>query len=279
VDLDEYRRTSHEVWERMSVGWDRQREWIWEASREVGERMVSALDPSPGQIVLELAAGTGETGFAAAALVGPEGKLISSDFAPGMVDAARRRVGELGLENVECRIIDAERIDLDGDSVDGALCRWGYMLMADPARALAETRRVLRARGGLVFSVWGSPERNPWAAIPGKVLVEGGHMPQPEPDAPGIFSMADPDRIHGLVQGAGFGSLEIEEVPMRWRFETGDDYWRFLNELAGAIALTIEGLSEEDREAVRAEIENRVAPLRSNGEYEMEGLCLNVTAS
>ena len=45
--------------------------------------------------------------------------------------------------------MDAEKMDLEDDSVDGVICRWGYMLMADPAAALAETRRVLRDGGRL----------------------------------------------------------------------------------------------------------------------------------
>ena len=60
--------------------------------------------------------------------------------------------------------MDAEHMDLDDDSVDGVICRFGYMLMADPAAALAETRRVLRPGGRLVFSVWGPPDRNPWVS-------------------------------------------------------------------------------------------------------------------
>jgi ubiquinone/menaquinone biosynthesis C-methylase UbiE len=71
-----------------------------------------------------------------------------------MVAAARRESERLGLANVEHREMDAERMDLDDDSVDGVLCRWGYMLMSDPATALAETRRVLRDGGRLSLSVW-----------------------------------------------------------------------------------------------------------------------------
>ena len=58
-------------------------------------------------------------------------------------------------------MLDAERMDLDDDGVDGVICRWGYMLMADPAAALAETRRVLRPGGGLAFSVCSGRRRTP----------------------------------------------------------------------------------------------------------------------
>jgi ubiquinone/menaquinone biosynthesis C-methylase UbiE len=82
---------------------------------------------------------------------------ISTDFAPNMVKAARAESQRLGLRNVEHRAVDAERMALEDDSVDGVLCRWGYMLMADPGAALRETRRVLRDGGGLALSDWALP--------------------------------------------------------------------------------------------------------------------------
>src|SRR5450755_1131806 len=118
------RSASYEIWQAMAAGWDRERSWMWEASRAVSEEMLKALGPEPGQTILELAAGTGETGFAAARAIGPDGRLISTDFAPEMVAAARRASERLRLANVEHREMDAERMDLDDDSVDGVLCRW-----------------------------------------------------------------------------------------------------------------------------------------------------------
>jgi ubiquinone/menaquinone biosynthesis C-methylase UbiE len=279
VDLQEYREKSHATWEVMADGWDRRREWIWDVTRRVGENLVERLDPQPGQTILELAAGTGETGFAAAARIGRDGRLITTDFSPEMLKSARKRGEQLGLDNVEYRVMDAERMDLGDDSVDGVLCRWGYMLMADQAAALAETRRVLRDDGSVAFSVWGPPPRNPWAAFAGAALVQHGHMPAPEPGAPGIFAMAEPERIRELVTGAGFGEPEIEEISLEWRFDDFDGYWRFLGDLSGAVALVIKDLSEADQEAVRATMRGSMQDYRSNGGYVLPGLALNVVAS
>jgi ubiquinone/menaquinone biosynthesis C-methylase UbiE len=77
-------------------------------------------------------------GFEAAALVGAGGRLISTDFSPSMLDTARRRGAELEVENVTYRVMDAERIELEADSVDAVLCRFGYMLMADPDAVRAD---------------------------------------------------------------------------------------------------------------------------------------------
>jgi SAM-dependent methyltransferase len=175
-------------------------------------------------------------------------------------------------------VLDAERMDLPDASIDGVLCRYGYMLMGDPAAALAETRRVLKPGGRLSFAVVGAPDRNPWAAVPGRVLVELGHARPPEPGAPGIFAMADEARIRELLAGAGFDPLRMDEVEVVWSFADDEELWRFVTELAGGLALVIRGLPEDEQLRVRSEVERASEPLRSNGGYEMPGLTLNVLA-
>jgi SAM-dependent methyltransferase len=270
------RQQSKAVWEAMAPGWHERRAEIWQRSHPVSEWMIRKLDPQPGDTVLELAAGVADTGFMAARLVGETGRVIITDFASEMVGAARRRAEEVGVENAEFRVLDAERMDLETDSVDGVLCRWGYMLMMDPAAAFAETRRVLRSGGRLAFSVFGDPERNPWAALPGRVLVGQGHIPPPDPETPGILAMADPGRIRELVVGAGFAEPEIEEVPIHWTFAKQDDYWRFLTEVAGAVASVLQTLPTEKQAQVREQIHEAAEPFRSGEGYDLSAVCLNV---
>jgi SAM-dependent methyltransferase len=278
IDLDEYRQRSLDAWDRFAENWDRERDFLWTATRPLGERLVERLDPQPGDTVLELAAGTGETGFAAAERIGDQGKLISTDFAPSMVEVARTGAERLGIGNVEHRVLDAEQMDLDDSSVDGVLCRFGYMLMADPAAALAETRRVLRVGGRLSFAVWGAPDRNPWAAVPGMALVELGHLPPPEPGAPGIFAMGDPNRIRGLVTGAGFGEPQIEEVSVAWGYADADDHWTKTLELAAPIAEAFTALSEGDQEMVRTTVMERAGERLSEDANGLDGVALAVLA-
>jgi SAM-dependent methyltransferase len=92
------------------------------------------------------------------------------------------------------------------------------MLVTEPAAALAETRRAPRPGGRLALSAWGAPERNPWAAIGSMILVERGHMPPPEPAAPGVFSMASAERTRALLECADFSSVRTTEVPVRFGF-------------------------------------------------------------
>jgi SAM-dependent methyltransferase len=279
MDPDDYRRTSYETWGAMAPGWERRRDYIWETSRAVGEWMVRELDAKPGDTVLELGAGPGDTGFTAAAGLGDNGRLISTDFSPDMVEVARHRGVELGYQNVDYRVMDAERIELDSDSVDGVLCRFGYMLMANPAAALAETRRVLRPGGRLALAVWAAAERNPWAAIGGRMLVERGHMPPPEPEAPGIFSMGSEERTRALLEGAGFADVRIEEIPVRFAFRDVDDYVSFATETAGPFAMVIRGLSESEIDSIKAQLGEAFAPFPADGGYELPGVALAAVAS
>jgi ubiquinone/menaquinone biosynthesis C-methylase UbiE len=279
MDPDDYRRISYETWEAMAPGWERMRDYIWESSRLVGEWMVRELDPKPGHTVLELGAGPGDTGFAAAAVLGEHGRLISTDFSPDMVEVARRRGAELGHRNVDYRVMDAERIELESDSVDGVLCRFGYMLMANPAAALAETRRVLRPGGRLGLAVWGPPERNPWAAIGGRMLMERGHMPPPEPGAPGVFSMGNEERTRAMLEDAGFADVRVEEIATRFTFSDVDDFVRFAADTAGPFAMVIRGLADDELETIKAQLGEAFALFAADGGYELPGVALAAVAS
>jgi SAM-dependent methyltransferase len=195
-----------------------------------------------------------------------------------MLEVARSRGADLGLANVEYRVVDAERIELDADSVDGVLCQNGYMLMADSAAALAETRRVLRPGGRLALAVWGAPERNPWAAIGGMILVQRGHMPPPQPGAPGVFSMASEDHTGGLLGRAGFTAVRTEEVPVTFVFGDVDEYVSWASDVAGPFAMVIRGLSGSEREVIRDQLTEAFAPFAVGESYELPGACLTAAA-
>jgi len=278
--IADYRSAMYEIAEVIAPTWERRRAEVEEVSRPVREWMVRELGPRDGDTVLELAAGLGETGFDAGAMVGHRGHLISSDFSPAMLDAARRRGAERSVGNVEYRVIDAERIELDDDSVDHVLCRFGYMLMADPAAALAETRRVLRPGGRLTLAVWGPPEQNPFFAILGINLTTRGLIPPPEPPpAPGLFNMASAERTTALLHGAGFVDVRTEEVPVRFRLRDLDEYIGLVADTAGPLGLALRGLSDPELADVKAEVEESFGRFAAGTGYTLPGLTLCALAS
>jgi ubiquinone/menaquinone biosynthesis C-methylase UbiE len=277
--MEKQRREIYEIAEAIAPGWERWRARIEDVTAPVREWMINELAPRPGDTLLELAAGAGDTGFEAAAIAGERGRLISTDFSPAMVQAARRRAAELGLATVEHRVMDAERIELEADSIDGVLCRFGYMLMPDPAAALAETRRVLRPGGHLALAVWGAPERNPWITIGFGLLVERGHLPSPEPGAPGPFALASEDRTRALLEGAGFTAVRTEEIPVRFTFRDIDDYMTYSTDTGGPAALVLRGLPDDERDALKRRLDQAFAPFEGDEGYALPGVALTAVAS
>jgi ubiquinone/menaquinone biosynthesis C-methylase UbiE len=278
--LHAYRHAIYEIAEAIAPTWERRRAEVEEVATPVREWMLRELRPGKGDTVLELAAGVGETGFEAAAVVGEHGRLITSDFSPAMLDAARRRGRELGVNNVEYRVIDAERIKLDADSVDGVLCRFGYMLMADPAAALAETRRVLRPGGRLTLAVWGALERNPFFSTVAISLLQRGHVDPPQPPpAPGPFSMASAQRTRELLGGAGFQEVRTEEVAVRFRVADIDEYLSVIADTAGPLGLALQAIEEADRAAVKKDVQDAFGRFATQDGYQLPGVALCAVAS
>jgi SAM-dependent methyltransferase len=221
--------------------------------------MVEALGPQPGDTLLEIAAGPGETGFLAAELIRPGGELISSDVSPEMLNVAQRRAQELGLDNVRFKQIDADTsIDIEAASIDGVLCRWGYMLMADPNNALRETRRVLRSGGRLVLAAWASPEDNPWVAILGRELTRRGLAEPVDPAAPGQFTWAPEGAIAEHLADAGFVEYEVDDVSFVERYPSFEAYWETHTTMSSrvreALATAGPAAAAELREAVHEQV-------------------------
>jgi len=189
-----------------------------------------------------------------------------TDFSEGMLEAAQREAERRGIENVEFRRLDAEKMDLDDSSFDGVICRWGYMLMADPAAAFSETHRVLREGGRVSFAAWAEPERNLWASITGKAMVELGHQPPPEPGAPGMFSFADHERIRELVTGAGFAEPQVEQVTVKFGWADVDQHWEKTLQTAGPLVVAYRDADEEERERIRTTVTSRVEERLESGD-------------
>jgi ubiquinone/menaquinone biosynthesis C-methylase UbiE len=234
-DANAHRDASLQGWEEAAAGWVRSQELLREFGAPVSHWMLDAVAPQPGQRVLELAAGLGETGLLAAELVAPVGGAIISDQAEAMLAGARERAAQLGLSNVEFQVINAEWIDLPVASVDVVLCRWGYMLMADPAAALGETRRVLRSGGRVGLAVWDSIEHNPWAQLPALELRERGLAPAPEPGVPGPFALGRAGGVYELLEQAGFAEVNVESLELHRRHASFEEYWESTLDLSRAM--------------------------------------------
>jgi SAM-dependent methyltransferase len=276
MNRTEYRQNSLETWNELAPTWDERRDEIGEPVEPVRDRMLALVDPRDGETMLDIACGAGEL----AELLAPRvGRVICTDFAEGMLSAARRRGEARGLTNVEYRVMDAENMDLDDASVDGAVCRFGYMLMSDPLAALRETKRVLRDGGRVVLAVWGEPLRNPWALVPGSVLMERGHMPPPDPDGPGIFALGDRGKLESALEAAGLTPSAVEDVEIHHHVADEDALWNRVSTTMGPLAKAISEQSQDEQAAIRAAIEERAEQFRADDGYHLAGAVWVVRAT
>ena len=214
-------------WARAAQGWENQADWFRDATMPVAAWMIDAIAPQPGQTILDLAAGIGDTGFLAAELIEPGGQLISADFVPEMLSAAQRRAERLDITNVRFRQMDANvPLDQAAASIDAVLCRWGYMLLRDGEAALRETRRILKQDGKVALAAWTGPEDNRWSSLPAEILAKRGLIERDPPNTPGQFAWAAEGEVAERLESAGFVDYRVESVNFEFRFSDVEDWWR-----------------------------------------------------
>src|SRR5262249_43570310 len=155
------------------------------------------------------------------------GTLITTDFVPEMLTAAQERAQRLGIANVRFRQMDANLpLDQPAASLDGVLCRWGYMLLSDQGEvALQSTRRVLKPGAAVGLAAWTAPEDNPWSTAPVKILQNRGLLEPDPPGAPGQYAWAQPGAVQEHMEAAGFAEPRVEELAFPLRFPDFDDWW------------------------------------------------------
>lgn len=278
VDLE--RAEMRERWERGAVGWAKHADSVRRFGMPVSMWLIDQLRLQPGHQLVDLAAGPGDTGFMAAELIRPGGKLISSDASEGMIELARKRAAEQGVDEVEFKHLELEWIDLETASVDAVVCRWGLMFVADPLAALKEIRRVLRPGGRVALSTWDAPMHNPWATIPMLTLIELGHVEPPDPTAPGMFALADREQLRELLESAGFTEIVVEPVAVSRSDGSVEQYLTESFDLNPVLNELRERLPEPQLEEIRAKITERLELFKAERfGLELPGRSLAAAAS
>ena len=195
--------------DEVRVGaWAEVRELLELQLAPLGRRGLAALAPHPGESVLDIGCGGGETALDLVRAVAPDGTVVGIDLSAAVLAFAQRAAQ--GCERVRFVEADAEVFPFEPASFDAAFSRFGVMFFADPAAAFTNIRRSLRPNGRLAFVCWRALEENPLDILPLKAA--SAHLPpQPahDPDAPGPFAFANPDRVRGILERAGFGEIDI----------------------------------------------------------------------
>jgi SAM-dependent methyltransferase len=278
-DPDELRAQMRERWQRGAAGWGRRADSIQEFGLPVSVWMIEQLNLQPGQRVLELACGPGDTGFLAAEQVQPGGVVVETDVSDAMLGVAKGRARDLGAANVEFQRMDLEWLDLQAASVDAILCRWGLMFAVDQQAAAREMRRVLRPGGRAALAVWDAPERNPWATIPTRALVELGHVEPPDPSAPGMFVLAASGRLREVLESGGLTDVVVEPLELVRRDPGVDDFIKGTLDMSTPFAEVRDRLSPAEWEAVEQRVAELAEPFLTDGRLVFPAQTLVAVAS
>jgi SAM-dependent methyltransferase len=190
------------------AAWAEIREPLERQLAPLGRRALAALAPRPGENVLDIGCGGGETALELARAVAPDGTVVGVDLSAAVLAFARRAAK--GCERVRFVQADAQAFPFEPASFDAAFSRFGVMFFADPTAAFINIRRSLKPNGRLAFVCWRALEENLLDILP--LRAASAHLPpQPahDPEAPGPFAFSEPGRVRSILKRAGFGEIEI----------------------------------------------------------------------
>jgi SAM-dependent methyltransferase len=194
--------------------------------------------------VLDIGCGTGQNTRDAARRANA-GEAVGVDLSSRMIQLARGRAEAEGVANVSFERADAQIHPFAAGSFDVALSRTGAMFFGDPVAAFSNIAGALRLGGRLALLTWQPPPGNEWIREFSTAMAAGRDMPTPPPDAPGPFSLSDPDRVRGILTAAGFDHIRCEAISEgMWFGSTADDAYEFV---LGLLGWMLQGLDDAGR--------------------------------
>ena len=176
-----------------------------------GDAALKAAAPQPGERVIDIGCGCGDTSIEIARIVGEAGAVVGIDVSQPMLEVARSRGALANCAHLAFRDGDASEAGLPANT-DLLFSRFGVMFFSQPSQAFSHLRKSLRTGGRCVFVCWRAPRDNAWAMTPlSAARTAMGVTPTPaDPDAPGPFAFADEERLRTILSGAGFGDIDVQ---------------------------------------------------------------------
>jgi ubiquinone/menaquinone biosynthesis C-methylase UbiE len=249
--------------ESAAAGYDRS---IGVMTLRIVPFLLRAARLAPGMRVLDIATGTGLAAQAAAEAVGPTGQVLAADISPAMVARARERLG--GWPNAAFAVEDAQALTLPDQGFDTVLCNMGLMYLPDPARGLAEFRRVLRPEGRIAVSVFTRADR---AQVGGLVRAAIARRdPVKAAEAARFWSVGEERRLRALFEEAGLRQVETVTETLRFAYADFADFFGSAERGEGAMGQEYMALPEEVRRAIREEVRHEVGDVGGPVEVEVE---------
>ena len=250
TDNDDFKARERDAWASVADGWMRRDELLRRGAEPVTRRMLELAGITTGHQVLDIASGTGEPSISAALLTGNSGKVIGTDLTEEMLAYAREKAGQAGINNIEFRCVDGETLDLPANTFDAVTIRWGLMFMPEPVACLQQAHGVMKETARIVIACWSAPDKNPFVGLLMQSLGEYMDIPKPPAGTPGIFALADSERLHATIAAAGFVDITLEELEIDvLNVPDGQAYWEAISDLAAPVMTLVNQLDDKTREA------------------------------
>jgi len=238
-------------WNRVAGGWEKWDRFFEQNMTFLNHRLVADARLRAGQHVLDLGSGTGYPALLAAQVVGTQGSVIGIDLAEAMLAAAGRKAKMLGLTNVSFHAGDVTTLPFRASSFDAVTSRFCLMFLPEIPKAAAEIVRVLRPGSWVAIAVWSAPEKNPSIGLSMEAIKKVVELPPPDPTVPGIFRLAKPGDLAGMLQQAGFVDVTDQEFLAEWSYASADEYYTSLMEIAAPIQNLMATLSASQVQEVK----------------------------
>jgi SAM-dependent methyltransferase len=247
---------------------------------EMLDLLLAAAQARPGERVLDVGCGTGVTTLPYALAVGSAGRVTGVDISQPMLDAARKRIDEAGIENVTLMLADAQVHTFPPASVDLLTSRMGVMFFNDPVAAFRNLFGALKRGGRLAMAVWATLAENEHWKVPLEIAVRHLGPPAPQPaHTPGPHAFGDRDYLRGILSAAGFADIVIEPRHFHIRGDTASGMAEHVG-LFGAVQRLMDekGADEATRRAIIKETETAFAAYATADGIRLPATFLLVTA-
>jgi ubiquinone/menaquinone biosynthesis C-methylase UbiE len=226
--------------------------------------VVTAAGVREGHRVLDVATGPGEAAALALSGTGASGLVVGADISVEMLRTATARLGRARFRPVAA---DGQLLPFPDRVFDALICQLGLMFFPDPARGLAEFRRVLRPGARAAMCLISVPERAPMWGVLADAL--SGHLPAQCDVLYLSFSLSDTARVERLMTAAGFREVSVQRQVRTGGFDSFEDYWNAIEDGAGMLPQAYRALPEASRRAVRADVYARLARFQTGGRLAM----------
>lgn len=268
-DSGQFKANTRAAWDNAAPGWDANTPLLQVWLAEVTDAMLAAAAIGPGHRVLDIAAGAGDQTITIARRVGPHGHVLATDLSPGILRLALRNALQAGLDNVQTKVADAERLDLEGADYDAAICRLGLMFCPDPLAALRGTLAALKPGGRACTLVFSTLQANPCMGILMATALEHAGLTARDPLQPGsLFSLSPPGRIDTLFDHAGFEDVHTTRVPAPMRLPSSQHFLDFIRTSAAPIMQILAPLGSAAQAAAWQEMGRRLDAFQTPAGWE-----------